>query len=60
MFWGSYTWYQKDPCHIWRKETKAERALNDEYLAQLNTILEATGKGGMGAKFGYGASPTYA
>ena len=21
MFWGSFSWYQKGPCHIWRAET---------------------------------------
>lgn len=41
MFWGAFTWYEKGPCYIWRKETKAERAANDEYLTQINIILEA-------------------
>ena len=44
MFWGSFSWYEKGPCHIWRTETKVERAKNDEYLAQINLILEAIKK----------------
>lgn len=44
MFWGSFTWYEKGPYHIWRTETKAERKLNDQYIEQINLIAEAAAR----------------
>jgi transposase len=40
QFWGSFTWDRKGPCHIWNKETKAQRKLNDLKLKVINDELE--------------------
>jgi hypothetical protein len=44
MFWGSFTWFEKGPCHIWKPETKAQQTLAQKHLDQLNVILEAEKK----------------
>jgi transposase len=41
MFWGSFTWYEKGPCHIWKPETTKQRTLAEQHLAEINKVLEA-------------------
>jgi len=40
MFWGSFSWYQKGPCHIWRAETAKERRESELEIDQLNALNE--------------------
>jgi len=40
MFWGCFSYDQKGPCHIWQKETAAEKASSVEELKALNQELE--------------------
>jgi transposase len=44
MFWGCFTWDSKGPCHIWTKETKAEKDASILELAELNKALEPDAK----------------
>lgn len=40
MFWGSFSYDYKGPCHCWRPETAAEKAFSEEKLAEINAELE--------------------
>jgi len=40
MFWGSFSYDQKGPCHCWKPETKKEKAEAEATLASLNETLE--------------------
>ncbi len=42
MFWGSFLYDKKGPCHIWTKETAVERKKANEELAALNAAREET------------------
>lgn len=44
MFWGSYSWYCKDPCHIWQTESEAEKKAAQEELKRLNAMYEPIAK----------------
>ena len=40
MFWGCFSWDRKGPCHVWTKETIAERKAADKELEELNISLK--------------------
>ena len=40
MWWSCFTWDDKGPWHIWKKETAQERKIADTDLQQLNEALE--------------------
>ena len=40
MFWASYCYDFKGPCHIWRPETAAERKLVNKDLKEINEAME--------------------
>ena len=40
MFWGSFSYDKKGPCHIWETETPKEKKEADAWLAEQNRILE--------------------
>jgi transposase len=40
MFWGSFSWDFKGPCHIWKDETKEEKKYAKAKLAELNAAKE--------------------
>ena len=40
MFWGSFSWYQKGPCHIWGPETPKEKKQAEKNLKRLNALHE--------------------
>ena len=40
MFWDCFCWDKKGPCHIWTKETAAERKKTDKELKELNIAFE--------------------
>lgn len=40
MFWGSFSWDHKGPCHIWRPETKQEKEFAIKELETINKSLE--------------------
>jgi hypothetical protein len=42
MFWGSFAYDEKGPCHIWKPQTVALKKKDDRELAQLNEELEKT------------------
>ena len=44
MFWGSFTWYKKGPCHIQKPETKTKQKTALKDLKAINTILETVKK----------------
>jgi hypothetical protein len=44
MFWGSFTWCEKGPCHIWKPETKADQKTAAKDLEAINAILETVKK----------------
>ena len=37
MFWGSFSYDKKGPCHIWRPETTQEKKTAEKELAEMNT-----------------------
>ena len=41
MFWGSFSYDSKGPCHIWKAQTVAQRKRDDIELAELNAQKEA-------------------
>lgn len=40
MFWGSFTYDEKGPCHVWRSQTVVQRKKDDLKLVKLNEELE--------------------
>lgn len=44
MFWGSFTYDFKGPCHIWRPETKKEKSLAIKDLEIINSAIELEAK----------------
>ena len=44
MFWGSFSYDKKGPCHIWKNETVKERREADQELEALNAALEPAAK----------------
>jgi transposase len=44
MFWGSFTWYEKGPCHIWKPETAAMKKLAMKEVEAMNLVLEISKK----------------
>ena len=42
MFWGSFSWDWKGPCHYWAPETKKEKAKLVIKIAAMNTKLESS------------------
>jgi len=44
MFWGSFNYYEKGPCHIWKPETAAEKKALKEDLDRRNTEVVAEHK----------------
>jgi hypothetical protein len=41
MFWGCFSYDRKGPCHIWRKETDAEKLAAQKEIDQWNSDNEA-------------------
>jgi hypothetical protein len=39
MFWGSFSYDKKGPCHCWGPETKKERADSEKMITALNAQL---------------------
>jgi hypothetical protein len=39
MFWGSFSYNYKGPCHIYYSETKDEKAKYQDIIDQYNTVL---------------------
>lgn len=44
MFWASFSWYHKGPCHIWEPETNQENKAAQKEIDRLNALREATAK----------------
>lgn len=44
MFWGSFSYDKKGPCHIWEKETPQEKRNAERMLEELNNEAETTAK----------------
>ena len=44
MFWGSFTYDEKGPCHIWKPQTVAQKKKDDLELTKLNEELEPVEK----------------
>ena len=44
MFWGCFSYDYKGPCHVWAKETAAEKKVAIADLAKRNTALEPLAK----------------
>jgi transposase len=44
MFWGSFTWYEKGPTHIWKPETKVQKKAADKEVEAMNLVLEIAKK----------------
>ena len=40
MFWGCFTYDKKGPCHVYKPETRVERASAAQTISQLNAELE--------------------
>lgn len=40
MFWGCFSYNKKGPCHVWKKETAAEKKAATQYMDKLNMELE--------------------
>ena len=40
MFWGSFTYDTKGPCHIWVPETKKEKEESEKVINEMNRELE--------------------
>jgi len=40
MFWGSFSYDKKGPCHCWIPETKKEKETAEKVLEELNEMLE--------------------
>lgn len=68
MFWGSFTYDKKGPCHIWGPETKQEKEAAEKAIAELNEIYEPicrerweleTGMRRMGLRNAPGKKPTW-
>lgn len=41
MFWASFTYDEKGPCHIWEEETAKEKDESKKWLDQANAELES-------------------
>jgi hypothetical protein len=37
MFWGCFSYDKKGPCHIWKPETKTERAAAQKEIERVGT-----------------------
>ncbi len=44
MFWGCFTYDQKGPCHVWKKETTAEKRKAQRGKDEYNNAHEAAAK----------------
>jgi len=44
MFWGSFTYDKKGPCHCWLPETAQEKKEAEKFIQQLNDKLELIAK----------------
>lgn len=40
MFWGSFSYDKKGPCHVWKPETARERAESERAIEKLNEEIE--------------------
>ena len=40
MFWRSFSWYQKRPCHVWGPETPKKKKQAEKDLKRLNALRE--------------------
>ena len=40
MFWGCFSYDRKGPCHIWKKETEAEKKAAKKDLQKINDAIE--------------------
>jgi hypothetical protein len=41
MFWGSFLYKEKGPCHMWEDETEKENKESKKWLKQVNVQLDA-------------------
>jgi hypothetical protein len=41
MFWGCFSYNYQGPCHLWQKETAAEKRVAEKDLAQRNQQIES-------------------
>jgi len=44
MFWGSFSYDKKGPCHIWEKETAQQKRERKADLDAKNTLIEKANK----------------
>jgi hypothetical protein len=44
LFWGSFTYDKKGPCHVWEKETAKEKKEMKEDLDARNSLYEKANK----------------
>jgi hypothetical protein len=44
MFWGSFSYYVKGECHIWKPETAEEKKALKIDLEKRNKVIEAENK----------------
>jgi hypothetical protein len=44
MFWGSFSYYEKGPCHIWKPETAAKKQASKADLEERNAKVVAKHK----------------
>ncbi len=40
MFWASFSWDRKRPCHCWEKETAPEKKKGATKIAAINSAIE--------------------
>jgi hypothetical protein len=39
MFWGSFSWDSKGPCHIWKPESKKDFEESKKTISEMNTEI---------------------
>ena len=44
MFWGSFSYDKKGPCHIWKAETPKEKKEADTWLTEETRFLSLSAK----------------
>ena len=44
MFWGSFSYDKKGPCHVWEKETPQEKRDRKADLDARNSLIEKANK----------------
>jgi hypothetical protein len=44
VFWGCFSYDSKGPCHIWKRQTVAQKEKDDADLTEINALLEPIAK----------------